>query len=153
MLRNRKNSDEYESDSYTNYNWCSWFSQRRIIKRTGWLGNKWRVKTVSLRSHRILRRVLEAWENLLSLKLPKKTLISRGSEKLSRGKIMIIGNDLSHNKRRCPWCNCYRRRKWTRRHEFKSWTRLIAFHIALIPLGKVWIQSFSLQLWVNSRTD
>ena len=27
------------------------------------------------------------------------------------------------------------------------------FHIALIPLGKVWIQLFSLQLWVNSRTD
>ena len=47
----------------------------------------------------------------------------------------------------------YRRRKWTRRHEFKSWTRLIAFHISLIPLGKVWIQLFSLQLWVNSRTD
>ena len=37
-------------------------------------------------------------------------------------------------------------------HKFKSWTRLIAFHIALIPLGKVWIQLFSLQLWVNSRT-
>ena len=54
---------------------------------------------------------------------------------------------------RCPWCNGYRRRKWTRRHEFKSWTRLISFHIALIPLGKVWIQLFSLQLWVNSRTD
>ena len=45
---------------------------------------------------------------------------------------------------RCPWCNGYRRRIWTRRHEFKSWTRLIAFHIALIPLRKV---------WVNSRTD
>ena len=28
-----------------------------------------------------------------------------------------------------------------------------AFHIALIPLGKVWIQLFSLQLWVNGRTD
>ena len=54
---------------------------------------------------------------------------------------------------RCPWCNGYRRRKWTRRHEFKSWTRLIAFHIALIPLGKVWIQLLSLQLWVNSRAD
>ena len=39
---------------------------------------------------------------------------------------------------------------WTRRHEFKSWTRLIAFHIALIPLG---IQLFSLQLRVNSRAD
>ena len=54
---------------------------------------------------------------------------------------------------RWPWCNCYRRRKWIRRHEFKSWTWLIAFHIALIPLGKVWIQLFSFQLWVNSRTD
>ena len=27
------------------------------------------------------------------------------------------------------------------------------FHIALIPLGKVLIQLFSLQLWVNSRAD
>ena len=54
---------------------------------------------------------------------------------------------------RCPWCNGYRRRKWTRWHEFKSWTRLIAFPIALIPLGKVWIKLFSLQLWVNTRTD
>ena len=52
-----------------------------------------------------------------------------------------------------PRCNGYRRRKWTRRHEFKSWTRLIAFHIALMPLGKVRIQLFSLQLWVNSRAD
>ena len=55
--------------------------------------------------------------------------------------------------RRCPWCNDYRRQKWTLRHKFKSWMRLIAFHIALIPLGKVWIQLFSLQLWVNRRTD
>ena len=54
---------------------------------------------------------------------------------------------------RCSWCNDYCRRKWTRRHEFKSWTRLIAFPIALIPLGKVWILSFSLQLWINSRSD
>ena len=53
---------------------------------------------------------------------------------------------------RCPWCNGYSRRKWTRRHEFKSWTILIAFHIALKPLGKLWIQVFSLQLWINSRT-
>ena len=54
---------------------------------------------------------------------------------------------------RCPWCNGYRRRKWTRWHEFKSWTRLITFHIALIPLRKVWIQLFSLPLWVNSRAN
>ena len=57
------------------------------------------------------------------------------------------------NRWRCPWCNGYRHRIWTRRYEFNSWTRLISFHIALIPLGKVWIQLFSLQLWVNSRTD
>ena len=30
---------------------------------------------------------------------------------------------------------------------------LIAFHIALIPLGQVRIQLFSPQLWVNSRVD
>ena len=54
---------------------------------------------------------------------------------------------------RCPWCSRYQSRKWTRRYEFKSWTILIAFHIALIPLGKVWIPSFSLQPWVNSRAD
>ena len=40
---------------------------------------------------------------------------------------------------RCLWCNGYRCRNWTRRYVFKSSTRLIAFHIALIPLGKVWI--------------
>ena len=58
-----------------------------------------------------------------------------------------------YSNRRCLWCNGYRRRKWTRWHEYKPWTRPIEFHIALIPLGKVWIQIFSLQLWVNSRAD
>ena len=51
------------------------------------------------------------------------------------------------------WCNVYRRRKWTRRHEFKSRTRQVAFYIALILLGMVWIQLFSFQLWINSRAD
>ena len=32
--------------------------------------------------------------------------------------------ELWFNKTVCPWCSHYRRRKWTRRHEFKSWTRL-----------------------------
>ena len=27
---------------------------------------------------------------------------------------------------KCPWCNGYRRRMWTRRHEFKSWTDCIS---------------------------
>ena len=58
-----------------------------------------------------------------------------------------------YQRNKYPWCNGYRRKKWTRRNEFKSWTRLIAFNIALTPLRKVWIQLFPLQLWVNSRTD
>ena len=51
----------------------------------------------------------------------------------------FVNSALIHTRHlwRCPWCEGYRRRKWTRRHEFKSWTRLIAFHIALKPLGKV----------------
>ena len=65
----------------------------------------------------------------------------------------LANRKVNKSKRKCPWCNGYRRMKWTQQHEFKSWTRLIAFHIALIPLGKVWIQLFSLQLWVNSRKD
>ena len=35
--------------------------------------------------------------------------------------------------RRCPWCNAYHRRKWTWGYKFKSWTRLVAFHIAQYP--------------------
>ena len=35
-------------------------------------------------------------------------------------------------------------RKWTRWSEFKTWTRLFSFHLPLMPLGKVWIQLFSL---------
>ena len=38
--------------------------------------------------------------------------------------------------RKCPWCNGYRRRKWARRHEFKSWTTLIAFSQSINTLGK-----------------
>ena len=77
------------------------------------------------------------------------------SQRTLFGTLVRITNlwEFYHYLRRCPWCSRYRRRKRTRRHEFKSWTRLIAFHKALIPLGKVWIQLFSLQLRVNSRTD
>ena len=50
------------------------------------------------------------------------------------------------NLKRRSWCNSYRRMKWIRQHVFKFRTRLFAFHIAVIPLGKVWIQLFSPQL-------
>ena len=32
-------------------------------------------------------------------------------------------------------------------------SRAITFTFGQIPLGKVWIELFSLQLWINSRTD
>ena len=46
--------------------------------------------------------------------------------------IISIRHKLRHNNYpelitwRCPWCNGYRRRNWTRRHEFKSWTDCIS---------------------------
>ena len=43
----------------------------------------------------------------------------------------------TYTPRRCLWCNGYRRRKWTRRHKFKFWTRPITFPIALIPLRPI----------------
>ena len=64
---------------------------------------------------------------------------------------VTVKDTVCHNAIRRLFKNCYS--DWTRRHEFKSWTRLIAFHIALIPLGKVWIQLFSLQLCENTRAD
>ena len=74
---------------------------------------------------------------------------SQNLSKYDKEDILAADKDLPRCKdlpRRCLWCNGYRRRKWTRRNEFKSWTKLIASHIALMPLGKVWIQLFSLQL-------
>ena len=63
-----------------------------------------------------------------------------------------IGFILSCYRRR-SWCDDYRRRKFTRLLEFKTWTRLFAFHIALITLGKVWILLFFLQLCIDRRTE
>ena len=37
--------------------------------------------------------------------------------------------------RRCPWCNGYRRRNWTRRHEFKSWTDCISHSTSTLGKG------------------
>ena len=42
---------------------------------------------------------------------------------------------------------------FTQWSEFKFWTKLLAFHMALILLRKVGIQLFSFQLLVNSRVD
>ena len=57
----------------------------------------------------------------------------------------------------CDWSPIYHsaisgRRWWQNDYwlpEFESWTRQFAFHIALIPLGKLWILLFSLNLRGN----
>ena len=40
LARELKKNVEHESDVYTNSNWCSWYSDRKIIKGSGGLGNK-----------------------------------------------------------------------------------------------------------------
>ena len=40
LTQELKKTVQHESDVYTNYNWCSWYSHQRINKGTGGLGNK-----------------------------------------------------------------------------------------------------------------
>ena len=58
----------------------------------------------------------------------------------------------SRGVRTSSWCNGCRRKKLNQLSEFKSWTKLFAFPIQLIALGKAWIQLFSHLLFVNSKT-
>ena len=45
--------------------------------------------------------------------------------------------EMYNNFRRDPWYNCNCHNKWMGQDEFKSRTRLFAFHMGLIPLEKV----------------
>ena len=71
---------EHESDGYTNYNWCRWYSHQRIGKKTGGPVNnrtggeyqKYNIieigqNTGSGKYHQ-LKSLLETWGGLLSLK-------------------------------------------------------------------------------------
>ena len=50
-------------------------------------------------------------------------------------------------------CNSGRHKAWTQRYEFKSWTRLFAFNIALIYLGKDVYLTIVSPVWENSNAD
>ena len=94
--------------------------------------------TVFLSSAKILRRVLDTRRAYELTPVCKKTRNeynnSNNNNNIAGGPgVMVIAVGNGHDDT-----------------SFKSWTTLIAFHIALIPLGKVWIQLFSLQLSVNS---
>ena len=41
-------------------------------------------------------------------------------------KTKLYWPEYTNNTHYCPWCNGYRRGKWTQRHEFKSWTDCIS---------------------------
>ena len=60
-------------------------------------------------------------------RLGRSTLLQKGCLSLLIKKINLW---------RCPLCNGYRRRKWTQRLKFKSWTRMIAFSHSTNTLGK-----------------
>ena len=68
-----KKATEYESDSDTNSSWCTWNGFQSLAKGIGRIGNQKKNRTIQftrlLRTAGILRRVLETWEDLLTLGL------------------------------------------------------------------------------------
>ena len=70
---------EHKGDDDINCSWYHWDKPKRSKKETG--GQR-KIKTIQtlvlLRSSRILRKVLEIWGNLLSLRLQWKNLVHTG---------------------------------------------------------------------------
>ena len=126
--------------------WCNGYRHRKWIR---W--HEFKSWTRLIAFHIVLIPLGKVWIQLFSLQLGVNTEFKPVKLRLQIDLVSYPARAEGVLKRRCPWCNGYRHRKWIRWHEFKSWTRLIAFHIALIPLGKVWIQLFSLQLGVNTE--
>ena len=67
----------HEGDGDINCSWCVWKSSQKLQKETGGIGNQMKNwdhidHTALLRSARILRKVLEIWAGLLSLRFKWK---------------------------------------------------------------------------------
>ena len=92
--------------------------------------NTWNHITVQKRAQALFKNIISKMKIIWKKKKKKKK-----KKEVARGvMVIVLGNghgDTSSN----------------------SGLDWLHVHIALIPLGKVWIQLFSLQLWVNSRTD
>ena len=82
---------EHESDGDTNCNWCIRNGLHKNLKE---VEIRERAKTIQittlLRSNGILRRILETWGDLLSLRLHWKTISEGWCEKLARSKVIMI---------------------------------------------------------------
>ena len=85
-----KKTMEHESDNYSNHDWYVPYSHQILLKGHEDLEIRGRMEiiqtTLLLRSARILRRVLETWEDMLSLKLQCKTISVSWFEILPRSK-------------------------------------------------------------------
>ena len=69
----------------------------------------------------------------------KLVFVKRVKNEFSSIQLSIVTYMFAY-KRRCPWCNGYRRRNWTR-HEFKSWTDCISH--STNTLGKGYESNYS----------
>ena len=74
--RTKKAVEHHEGDGDTSCNWCAWNGPQML--RVGGLEIEGQIETIQttalLRSARILRRVLEIWGDLLSLRLSWETI-------------------------------------------------------------------------------
>ena len=105
-----------------------YYQLRKGSRKTG--RPKFRLKNIIKRKVEIMNIPLSNWQCLSQNRkqLRKKSAVSHTIDSYC----FCCCMDCKRILKRCPWRNGYRRRKWTRQHGFKSWTRLIAFHIALI---------------------
>ena len=90
-------------------------------------GHNFNTEVKSTMSERIVKHI-----RIKSM--TEKSMIEKANKEAKKQKIKIRDKWINNQqKKKNGGIRGYRRREWTRRHEFKSWTRLIAFHIALIP--------------------
>ena len=77
-----------EGDSETNCNWCTWNDSQRLAKGLQELEISGRAKTIQTTAllwlARILRRVLNSWGDLVSLRLYWKTISKGWCKKFAR---------------------------------------------------------------------
>ena len=100
LVRELKKTVEHEGDGDANCNWYTWI--KGLVKRLEDLEIRGQVETIQttalLRSSRILRRVLETWRDLLSLKLLWKTSAKAGG-KICQKRMTTLINYIYQEKR------------------------------------------------------
>ena len=103
LLGNLKKSVEHESDDYTNYNWCSWYSQKGLKQVLEGLeitrGGESIQTTALLRSDKILKRVRETCGHSNSTERPSTNADVKNPHRVT---IMIIIVEIGQNTKKTP---------------------------------------------------